>query len=340
MVDRRDLVAGEQGIARRRLGEAGRTPRSIGVYFASCCSSACAAKQLAESPCPDGRPIFRADGVRARTCRSPAMRARRSGDVGGGEAGERLLDAAVGAVEGEPAISGHQRRFGGIALVGRVGAPARRAVIVGRAGGAGDAEFEARPVDRRIAAADRAAPFVEAVGLVVIAVADAGEAAGGGVLAAQQHAEVALGEAARQALDMGAVAAALDGRGEPRLALRLARDDVDDAAHGVGAVDRALRPAQHLDALDIVERDRREIELVADRRRVVDAHAVDEHQRVADVAAAQAHFGRPPGPPDSVTVTPGTVCSRPATEVGDDCSIWSRVMTETALPAWPMAIGT
>ena len=46
-----------------------------------------------------------------------------------------------------------------------------------------------------------------------------------------------------------------------------------------------------------------------------------------------------PGPPDWVTVTPGTVRSIWATEVGDDCSISSRVMTETALPAFPIAIG-
>ena len=98
--------------------------------------------------------------------------------------------------------------------------------------------------------------------------------------------------------------------------MRLAGDDVDDAAHGVGAIDRALRPAQDLDALDIVERDGGEVELVVGGRRVVDADAVDQHQRVAGLAAAQAHFVVPPGPPDSVTVTPGTVRSSSATEVG------------------------
>ena len=66
-------------------------------------------------------------------------------------------------------------------------------------------------------------------------------------------------------------------------------DDIDDAAHGIGAVERRLRPAQYLDALDVGESERREIELAPGRDRIVDADPVDHHQGVAHVAAADAH---------------------------------------------------
>ena len=291
MVDGRDLVAGKQGIAGRRLIEAGRAPQIDRRVLRLLQLQPCAGKQLPQGPGAHACLVFRAGGMR-----SVFVDRRRTGLVVAAmidrrEGGERLIDTPVGAVEGKPAVSRHQRVLRRVALIGGVDAPARRAVIIGGAGGAGDAEFEAWARGRRVAAADRAAPLVEAVGLVVVAIADPRKAAGGDVLAAHQHAEIALGEAARQAFDMGAVAAALDGRGEPRFAMRLAGDDVDHAAHGVGAVDRALRPAQDLDALDIVERDGREIEFAADGRRIVDAHAVDEHQRMAGVAAPQAHGG-------------------------------------------------
>jgi hypothetical protein len=49
----------------------------------------------------------------------------------------------------------------------------------------------------------------------------------------------------------GSIAAALRQRPAARLSFALARDDIDDAAHGVGAVERRLRAAQNLDALDV-----------------------------------------------------------------------------------------
>jgi hypothetical protein len=61
-----------------------------------------------------------------------------------------------------------------------------------------------------------------------------------------------------------------------------ARDDRDDAADRVGSVERALRSAQHLDALDILQRHLRQIEAAAER---IGAHAVDEDEREVGFAA-------------------------------------------------------
>src|SRR6185437_5357018 len=71
----------------------------------------------------------------------------------------------------------------------------------------------------------------------------------------------AAGRAAgRTRLIESAVGAALDARFEMRRSAAGLGDDVDDAADGVGAVEPALRSAQHLDALDAEERQMREIE--------------------------------------------------------------------------------
>lgn len=60
--------------------------------------------------------------------------------------------------------------------------------------------------------------------------------------------------------------------------------------HRVGAVDRRGRAAQHLDALDLVRIEIRQIEPAAARgRRVVRAHAVDEDEHVIRIAAADVH---------------------------------------------------
>src|SRR3546814_11175280 len=67
-------------------------------------------------------------------------------------------------------------------------------------------------------------------------------------------------------------------------------DDVDDAADRIRTPDRALRPAQHLDPLDVVGEQRREVELGAVDR-VVDLDPVDDDQRVVCLRAAAAHLG-------------------------------------------------
>ncbi len=298
VVDGRDLVAGKEGIARGGIVEAGggigRRRRVFGLLLLQ----PDAAEELAEGSCPDRRTVLGADRVRAEIVARRGARLVVVAVLAGGEAGERLLDGAVRAGEVERAIAGDQRPVDGVAGIGGGGGRTgrrRRIVVIRFAGGAGDAKLEAGAVGGRVAAGDRPVPAVEAVRLVVVAVADPGEARGGDMLAAEQHAEIALGEAARQALGMGAVAAPLDRPRGTRRPMRLAGDDVDDPAHGVGAVDRALRPAQDLDPLDVVERDRGEIELVAGGRGVVDAHAVDQHQRVPGLAAAQVHFRRAAG---------------------------------------------
>ena len=68
-------------------------------------------------------------------------------------------------------------------------------------------------------------------------------------------------------------------------AVRRAGEDVDHAGDGVRAPDRRARAAHDLDALDGGQRQVREIEDALAGG--VDAHAVDQHQRVVGVAAAQ-----------------------------------------------------
>ena len=60
--------------------------------------------------------------------------------------------------------------------------------------------------------------------------------------------------------------------------------DLHDAADRVGAVDRALRSAHDLDAIDVGERHLRQIEAAAER---VGANAVDQHEREVRLAAAR-----------------------------------------------------
>ncbi len=86
----------------------------------------------------------------------------------------------------------------------------------------------------------------------------------------------------------GAVAAAFDGGIDTRRPAALARDDVDDATDRIRSIERALRPAQHLDALDRRRRKHREVEIAAGVCGIVGANAVDQHQRLPGIAAAQA----------------------------------------------------
>ena len=71
-------------------------------------------------------------------------------------------------------------------------------------------------------------------------------------------------------------------------ALAAARDDVDDAAHGVGAVEAAHGAADHLDALDVLGGEVGEVELAVGG--VVGLDAVDQDQRVVALGAADAHL--------------------------------------------------
>ena len=86
----------------------------------------------------------------------------------------------------------------------------------------------------------------------------------------------------------GAEAAALEN--ERRLLDRAPRDHVDRAAEGVGTEERRARSVQDLDALDGVER-HRNVAVVMARLRVVQTHAVDEHEHLTEVRAAHGEVG-------------------------------------------------
>ena len=82
-----------------------------------------------------------------------------------------------------------------------------------------------------------------------------------------------------------------DGRAQVKAqsAAALAREDLHHAADGVRAVDRAGRAFQHLDALDLRQRQCLPAGAAGGLR--IDPHAVDQHQRVAGVGAAQVQGG-------------------------------------------------
>ena len=63
----------------------------------------------------------------------------------------------------------------------------------------------------------------------------------------------------------------------PRLGVRLSGDDVDGGHHGVGAEHRRVRPADHLDPLDVLQRDAQRVPLHAGEDVAVDGTAVDQH---------------------------------------------------------------
>ena len=65
-----------------------------------------------------------------------------------------------------------------------------------------------------------------------------------------------------------------------------AADGVDDAAHRVVAVQARARSLDNLDAIHAFERDARPVHPAAER--IVEGHAVDQHQRAADAARADA----------------------------------------------------
>ncbi len=85
------------------------------------------------------------------------------------------------------------------------------------------------------------------------------------------------------------------GRGGGEARELLAQDHVDHARHGVGAVDRGRAVLQHLDALDRVERELREVGIrrvaVVGQAEVREPAAVDEHEGVVGTQAAQRHGG-------------------------------------------------
>ena len=68
-------------------------------------------------------------------------------------------------------------------------------------------------------------------------------------------------------------------------------EDVHHAADRVAAIERALRPAQNLDAIDPAGQQISQRRFVVHGARIVDAHAVDQDQRLPGLCAAQADGG-------------------------------------------------
>ena len=108
-------------------------------------------------------------------------------------------------------------------------------------------------------------------------------------VAAGRHAPLAHAAAKGDVAHVGALAAHLHGaRHELGGGVRLVGYDVDDARHGIGAVERARRAAHHLDAADVLDAHRQRLPhggalAVAEHR-----SAVDHHQRV-DVLGVEQH---------------------------------------------------
>ena len=67
---------------------------------------------------------------------------------------------------------------------------------------------------------------------------------------------------------------------------RSAGDDVDHASHRVVAVQARSRPVDHLDPIRRLERDTRPVHPAAER--IVERHAVEQHQRTADATRSHA----------------------------------------------------
>mgnify|MGYP003129340050 CR=1 FL=1 len=95
-----------------------------------------------------------------------------------------------------------------------------------------------------------------------------------------------------------------------------AGDDVDDAAHRVGAVERALGPAQHLDALDVVGKQAGKVEFGPERR-IVHRNAVDEDLGLVALRPADADLGQLPRRPRPVDGEPRHLAQR----IGDEADL-------------------
>ena len=139
-----------------------------------------------------------------------------------------------------------------------------------------------RPAD--VAGRIRAAPVVVGHALAV-GRRRAGEAVRAGVFEAAAERPLSGRARAAGARVPRVLVAAFD-RGRARRRSALPRRHLHDAADGVAAEQRALRPAHDFHLRDVAERQQREVEAAAEGVR---ADAVHEHQRVVRLAAAREH---------------------------------------------------
>ena len=107
--------------------------------------------------------------------------------------------------------------------------------------------------------------------------------------------EIALGAGKRRALVEGVETAAFDIGGDRHRAFAAFGDDIDHAADGVGAVERALRSAQHFHLGDIAGQQFGDVDRAAGGRGIGDVDAVQQHLgMVGDwCRAGTARFARP-----------------------------------------------
>lgn len=112
------------------------------------------------------------------------------------------------------------------------------------------------------------------------------EAAGAGVVPERA---VAAGVAALCLPGIVAAAGQLEGELTGGSRCAVTREDLDDAADCVGAVQARARPAHDLDAVDLVDGKLLERRLTGRRRSDLDA--IDENQQVIGVGAAHEHRG-------------------------------------------------
>ncbi len=146
----------------------------------------------------------------------------------------------------------------------------------------GNAEFE-NPGGRSIR--------IERAGIDALTPRGGVEATIGGVLHAQIVVEDAgLAREPGPALEGARIAGGDVGRRD-RPAGALAGDDIDHAAHGARAVEARHRAADHLDAIDVAERVDAKIVGAVRVRRIVDRHAVAQHQHLVGVGAADERAG-------------------------------------------------
>ncbi len=144
--------------------------------------------------------------------------------------------------------------------------------------------------------------------------------------------KLVLGPAQRERFVVGVEGPALDtARNIERSFPRTGRD-ADDTADGIGSIQSALRPAQHLDALDVRGQQLAEIEARAGIARVAHVDAVDEHLGMIGIRAAHEDRGLPPGPPDCTTFSPGTSCRTSVTVRNWAAAMSAAVITVTLLP--------
>ena len=115
---------------------------------------------------------------------------------------------------------------------------------------------------------------------VAVAVIRAGDAVGVQPRGGQPEVAGGAALADRRAAANGAKRAGLGEQVAAKTGSRLPGCDGNDAADRVASPERRLRPAQNLDALDVLGVQPGKVEAPARRGCIVDGHAIDQHQRL------------------------------------------------------------